>query len=175
MSDIPATLGCQFDLALGVPTDLIRAASAGLDVVQAAGNTIDAVEALEPFAGQLVEDGNVSLVDPFAAIADPLATNFWLAQGSWARANRDVVPGSCGSWSGRGPCRHPAHRLRRNDEGGGRHRRLHLADPAQHQGRVRSLDHTAKCLHLNRFGLVSVLETHLLRHRPSHDMQTSTR
>jgi ABC-type nitrate/sulfonate/bicarbonate transport system substrate-binding protein len=52
---------------------------------------LDAVEALEPFATNLKRDGFVSLGDPFAAIADPLATNFWMAQGSWARSNRDAV------------------------------------------------------------------------------------
>lgn len=166
ISDIPATLGRQFDITLGTATDLIRAGGAGLDVVQVAGNTnstkanpfvqlivrpgsgienvkqlegktvgsptlsgvihaavqywakkegadpakirgveapspnlpdqlkasrIDAVEALEPFASALRKDGNVSLGDPFASIADPLATNFWVAQGAWARSNRDAV------------------------------------------------------------------------------------
>src|SRR5205807_2881925 len=52
---------------------------------------IDAVEALEPFATTLRKDGNVSLGDPFQSISDPLATNFWMAQGSWGRANREVV------------------------------------------------------------------------------------
>jgi NitT/TauT family transport system substrate-binding protein len=166
ISDIPATLGRQFDIALGTATDLIRAGAAGVDVVQIAGNTnstkanpfvqlvvrpdsgitnvaqlrdktvgsptlsgvihagvlywakqngvdpasirgveapspnlpdqlkarrIDAVEALEPFATNLKRDGNVSIGDPFAAIADPLATNFWIAQGSWARSNRAAI------------------------------------------------------------------------------------
>ncbi|HWC11497.1 MAG TPA: ABC transporter substrate-binding protein [Acidimicrobiales bacterium] len=166
ISDLPATLGRQFDLAMGTATDLIRAGAAGIDVVQVAGNTVstkdnpfvqvivppdkgiddvadlagktigtptlsgvihagvlyqakeqgvdpaqikaveapspnlpdqlkagrvDAVEALEPFASQLKKDGNVSIGDPFSAIADPLATNFWVADGSWARTNRDVT------------------------------------------------------------------------------------
>ena len=166
ISDIPATLGRQFDLALGTATDLIRAGAAGVDVVQAAGNTnstkenpfvkvivkadsgitelsqlqgktvgtptlsgvihaavkysaqqkgadpskiggieaptpnlpdqlkagrIDAVEALEPIASQLIKAGNVSISTPFDAIGDPLATNFWLAQGSWANKNRAAV------------------------------------------------------------------------------------
>lgn len=52
---------------------------------------IDAVEALEPFATSLKREGFVSLGDPFSPIADPLATNFWVAQGSWAREQRDVV------------------------------------------------------------------------------------
>lgn len=166
ISDIPATLGRQFDIALGTATDLIRAGGAGVDVVQVAGNTvstkdnpfvqvivkpdsgitnfaglsgktvgtptlsgvihagvmygakkqgadpatikgveapspnlpdqfragrIDAVEALEPFATQLMNAGNVSIGDPFSPIADPLATNFWISQGSWAKSNRDAV------------------------------------------------------------------------------------
>ena len=166
ISDIPATLGRQFDLALGTATDLIRAGAAGIDVVQVAGNTnstkdnpfvklivrpdsgitdvaqlkgktvgtptlsgvihaalkynakqkgvdpssiggveaptpnlpdqlragrIDAVEALEPIASQLIKAGNVAIATPFDAIGDPLATNFWMAQGSWAGKNRDAV------------------------------------------------------------------------------------
>ena len=166
ISDIPATLGRQFDISLATATDLIRAGGAGLDVVQVAGNTVsskanpfvqiivpansgisdvaqlkdktigsptlsgvihagvlwaakqkgvnpdsikgveapspnlpdqlkagrlDAVEALEPFASNLKRDGFVSIGDPFSPIADPLATNFWMAQGSWAKANRPAI------------------------------------------------------------------------------------
>jgi NitT/TauT family transport system substrate-binding protein len=166
ISDIPATLGRQFDIALGTATDLIRAGAAGVDVVQVSGNTvstkanpfvklivkpdsgitdvsglrgktvgtptlsgvihaavkyaakqkgldpstvggveaptpnlpdqlkagrIDAVEALEPIATQLVKAGNVPIATPFDAIADPLATNFFLAQGAWATKNRLAV------------------------------------------------------------------------------------
>lgn len=166
ISDIPATLGRQYDLTIGTATDLIRAGGAGVDVVQATGNTvdtednpfvqlmvrpdsgitdvsqlagktvgsptlsgvihvavlnwakekgvdpatikgveapspnlpdqlkagnIDAVEALEPFASQLRAAGNVSLGDPFASIASPLSTNFFMAQGSWAKKNRPAI------------------------------------------------------------------------------------
>ena len=166
ISDIPATLGRQFDIALGTATDLIKAGGAGVDVVQIAGNTIDtkdnpfvqlmvgkksqikstadlagkkvgtptlggvihaavqysakqanvdhakirgveapsptlpdqlkagridAVEALEPFATTMKQKGAVSLGNPFAAIGQPLATNFWIANGAWARENTDVV------------------------------------------------------------------------------------
>lgn len=166
ISDIPATLGRQFDISLGTATDLIRAGTAGVDVVEISGNTIDteenpfvqvivppdsgisevtqlegrtigsptlsgvihvavlhwlqeegvdpsavtgvqvpppnlpdqlnagqidAAEALEPFASQLLEKGNVSLGDPFASIGLPLATNFWIANGEWARSNQDAV------------------------------------------------------------------------------------
>ena len=52
---------------------------------------VDAAEALEPFAGALVGQGNVSIGDPFAAIGLPLATNFWVANGEWAANNPDVI------------------------------------------------------------------------------------
>lgn len=166
ISDLPNTLGRQFDMALGTATDLIRAGAAGLDVVQVSGNTVstkdnpfvrvvvpadkgiagfgdlggktvgsptlsgvihvgtlftaksqgadpasikgveapspalpdqlkggrvDAVEALEPFASQLTKAGNVSIGDPFSAIGDPLATNFYVAKGDWAKQNGQVV------------------------------------------------------------------------------------
>jgi NitT/TauT family transport system substrate-binding protein len=166
ISDLPATLGRQFDIALGTATDLIRAGGAGLDMIQISGNTVstkenpfvqiivpadsgitdfaqlrdktvgsptlsgvihagvlhaakqqgvdpgsirgveapspnlpdqlragrlDAVEALEPFATNLKRDGFVSIGDAFSHIADPLATNFWVAQGKWARENRAAV------------------------------------------------------------------------------------
>lgn len=58
---------------------------------QLTAGQVDAVEALEPFATQLQKAGNVSLGDPFSPIADPLATNFWMAQGEWAGENRDAV------------------------------------------------------------------------------------
>lgn len=166
ISELPATLGRQFDIAMGTATDLIRAGAAGVDVVQVAGNTvstkdnpfvkvivkpdsgikdvtglagkrvgtptlsgvihvavqywakqegvdpaqingveaptpvlpdqlkagrIDAVEALEPIASQLIKAGNVSIGSPFDVIGDPLATNFFVAQGKWASGNRDAV------------------------------------------------------------------------------------
>jgi len=52
---------------------------------------VDAAEALEPVASQLIKAGNRSLGDPFASISDPLATNFWIANGAWARSHRPVV------------------------------------------------------------------------------------
>lgn len=166
ISRLPGTLGRQFDLAMGTQPDLIRAASNGLDVVEASGDTldtksnptvllitgrdsgitdvsqlagktigspslsgnihaavlyqlkrkgvdpakvrtmeasspnlpdllrahrVDAVEALQPWAGQLLQGGAVSLGDPFRAVGDPVTTVFWMAQGSWARSHRDVV------------------------------------------------------------------------------------
>ncbi len=58
---------------------------------QLTSGQVDAVEALEPFASQLVANGNQSLGDPFAAIGLPLATNFWVANGEWARQNTEAV------------------------------------------------------------------------------------
>ncbi len=166
ISEIPPTLGRQYEISLGTATDLIRANNGGLDIVQIEGNTnstednpfvqlivgkdsgiddvsglegkrvasptltgvihvatqywaqqegvdpstidgvqvpppnlpdqlnagqVEAVEALEPFASQLLAAGHKSLGDPFAAIRLPLATNFWIANGEWARQNSDVV------------------------------------------------------------------------------------
>jgi len=52
---------------------------------------VDVSQALEPFATSLVAAGHVVLGDPFSVIADPLATNFWIADGQWARDNVEVV------------------------------------------------------------------------------------
>ena len=60
-------------------------------VEQFTAGQVDAAEALEPFAGALVGQGNVSIGDPFASIGLPLATNFWVANGEWAANNPDVV------------------------------------------------------------------------------------
>jgi NitT/TauT family transport system substrate-binding protein len=55
-----------------------------------AGN-VDAVEALEPFAGALIAAGNVSLGDPLLAAGDEVLFPFWISDGTWARANRPVI------------------------------------------------------------------------------------
>ncbi len=60
-------------------------------VEQFSAGQVDAAEALEPFAGALVGQGNVSIGDPFASIGLPLATNFWVANGEWAANNPGVV------------------------------------------------------------------------------------
>ncbi len=60
-------------------------------VEQFKAGQVDAAEALEPFAGALVGQGNVSIGDPFASIGLPLATNFWIANGEWAANNPDVI------------------------------------------------------------------------------------
>lgn len=55
-----------------------------------AGN-VDAVEALEPFAGALLAAGNVSLGDPLLAAGDEVLFPFWISDGTWARANGPVI------------------------------------------------------------------------------------
>lgn len=61
VTTVPATLGRQFDLALGTATDLIRAGAAGVDVVQAAGNTNSTKE--NPFVKLIVKaDSGITAV-----------------------------------------------------------------------------------------------------------------
>lgn len=52
---------------------------------------VDAVEALQPFTGQLLQAGNVSLGDPLLSVGDPVLFPFWIAQAAWARENRTVI------------------------------------------------------------------------------------
>lgn len=52
---------------------------------------VDAVEALEPFVGQLRAAGNVALADPMLSVGDPVLFPFWIAQGSWAREHAAVI------------------------------------------------------------------------------------
>ncbi len=56
ISDLPATLGRQFDIALGTATDLIRAGGAGLDMIQIAGNTVSTKA--NPFVQIIVPAGS---------------------------------------------------------------------------------------------------------------------
>jgi NitT/TauT family transport system substrate-binding protein len=52
---------------------------------------VDAVEALQPFTGQLLQAGNVSLGYPLLAVGDPVLFPFWIAQGAWAREHRLLI------------------------------------------------------------------------------------
>ncbi len=61
-----------------------------------AGN-VDAVEALEPFAGQLLAAGNVSLGDPLLCVADEVSYVFWISQAEWAASNPAVIEAWIGS------------------------------------------------------------------------------
>ena len=55
---------------------------------------VDAVEAVEPFAGALRNAGNVVLTDPLLSAGKEVLFPFWIAQGEWARSHRDVI----GAW-----------------------------------------------------------------------------
>lgn len=52
---------------------------------------VDAVEALDPFVGQMLAAGFKSLGDPLLAVADPVLFPFWIADADWARAHGDVL------------------------------------------------------------------------------------
>jgi ABC-type nitrate/sulfonate/bicarbonate transport system substrate-binding protein len=55
-----------------------------------AGN-VDAVEALDPFAGQLLAGGNRSIGDPLLWEGDEVLYTFWIAQGKWAETHHGVI------------------------------------------------------------------------------------
>ena len=55
-----------------------------------AGN-VDAVEALEPFAGQLLAAGNRSLGDPLLSVSDQVLYTFWISERKWATDNHAVI------------------------------------------------------------------------------------
>jgi NitT/TauT family transport system substrate-binding protein len=55
-----------------------------------AGN-VDAVEALDPFAGQLLAAGNRSIGDPLLWEGDDVLYTFWIAQGKWAETHRETI------------------------------------------------------------------------------------
>ena len=52
---------------------------------------VDAVEALQPFVGQMLAAGYKSLGDPLLSVGDPVLFPFWMAETSWARDNRAVI------------------------------------------------------------------------------------
>ncbi len=55
-----------------------------------AGN-VDAVEALEPFAGQLLAAGNRSIGDPLLSVGEEVLYPFWIAQSKWAEIHRKEI------------------------------------------------------------------------------------
>ena len=52
---------------------------------------VDAVEALEPFAGQLLAAGNRSLGDPLLFVSDEVLYTFWISERKWATDNHAVI------------------------------------------------------------------------------------
>ncbi|OAE96335.1 hypothetical protein AYJ54_36890 [Bradyrhizobium centrolobii] len=52
---------------------------------------VDAVEAVEPFVSALRKAGHIDLGDPMLQVGDPVTLTCWMANGTWARANPDVI------------------------------------------------------------------------------------
>ncbi|HEX4329040.1 MAG TPA: ABC transporter substrate-binding protein [Burkholderiales bacterium] len=52
---------------------------------------VDAVETTQPFLGQMLAAGNVSLGSLTMAVADPSRTTLWIAEGAWARSHQAVL------------------------------------------------------------------------------------
>jgi NitT/TauT family transport system substrate-binding protein len=52
---------------------------------------VDAVESIQPFVAQLLAAGHVSIGDPILAVSDPTHGTLWIADGTWARANPDII------------------------------------------------------------------------------------
>ncbi|MBV9566489.1 MAG: ABC transporter substrate-binding protein [Bradyrhizobium sp.] len=52
---------------------------------------VDAVESVEPFAGALRANGNVSIADPLLSVGKDVLFPFWISQGEWARANLPTI------------------------------------------------------------------------------------
>ncbi|HEY4373254.1 MAG TPA: ABC transporter substrate-binding protein [Burkholderiales bacterium] len=52
---------------------------------------VDAVETTQPFLGQMLANGDVSLGSLTMAVADPSRTTVWIAQGAWARSHPAVL------------------------------------------------------------------------------------
>ena len=52
---------------------------------------VDAIEALEPFAGAAIAAGNIALGDPFRGIGDRAYVGYFLSARDWANGNKDVV------------------------------------------------------------------------------------
>jgi NitT/TauT family transport system substrate-binding protein len=52
---------------------------------------VDAIEALEPFAGAAIAAGGIALGDPFRGIGDRAYVGYFLSTRDWANGNKDLV------------------------------------------------------------------------------------
>jgi ABC-type nitrate/sulfonate/bicarbonate transport system substrate-binding protein len=52
---------------------------------------VQAVEAIQPFAGLMMKNGAITLADPILSIADPAMATMWISDKSWATAHKDVI------------------------------------------------------------------------------------
>lgn len=77
----------------GVPLDSIKVIqiAANQQADQLAAGRVDAVEAVHPFAEQIIDNGGHSLGSPYAQLAPNLAGIVWAAQPDWAKANSTAV------------------------------------------------------------------------------------
>lgn len=95
ISDIPPTLGRQFDISLGTATDLIRAAKGGLDIVQISGNTNSTEE--NPFVKLIVpEDSPIKDFGDLAGkrVASPTLTGVIHVATQYSAKQKGVDPKS---------------------------------------------------------------------------------
>jgi ABC-type nitrate/sulfonate/bicarbonate transport system substrate-binding protein len=52
---------------------------------------VNAVEAIQPFAGLMMKNGAITLGDPVLSIADPAMGTMWISEKAWANAHKDVI------------------------------------------------------------------------------------
>ena len=58
---------------------------------QLKAGTVDAAEGLVPFTTAMTAAGDRSLGDPMLAVGAEVLFPFWISQGTWARANKQVI------------------------------------------------------------------------------------
>jgi ABC-type nitrate/sulfonate/bicarbonate transport system substrate-binding protein len=61
-------------------------------VDQLKGSKVDALELLRPFVGQILSQPDyMTLGDPLLSVDDPALFVMWIANGTWAKNNKDAV------------------------------------------------------------------------------------
>lgn len=78
----------------GIEADAIRAVEIPYPNMpdQLKSKSVDAIESIQPFVGQLLANGDyISLGDPILKAADPSLFTHLIAQGAWTKANRQTV------------------------------------------------------------------------------------
>lgn len=58
---------------------------------QLSAKSLDAVEALEPFASAMLAEGAIDLGSPLLAIGDPISISSWMASSDWAADNEETI------------------------------------------------------------------------------------
>jgi NitT/TauT family transport system substrate-binding protein len=78
----------------GVDPNSIRAVEVPFPnmVDQLKGSKVDALELLQPFVGQILSQPDfMTLGDPLLAVDDPALFVMWIANGTWAKNNKETV------------------------------------------------------------------------------------